>query len=586
MTSIEHVAEQNTVSDSVSAEPSPSSTLDLTAPGPRQPPEDEAQLGQSSEGEPGDAPEGNTADAAEGDTAEGDAGDAGDGGAANGTGKRKRRRRKKKSDVAPGAQAQAQAPAARERPRHNQKNPRVMERPPFGVGEEVFGKVTAVLDTAIMVDLAGKALAIFDRSEMEPDDLVPSVGDRLVARIHQDGARGGLVVLSRKPLREEETKPLVEKAYKAGSFVHGLITGVIKGGVEVDIRGLRAFAPASGLDLHPSHANFAGLLGQVLDFKVIQYEHHGRDVVVTRRPMLEAEAHVRRKEALGTLTEGQVLRGVVRTVVEWGAFVALPSAENLEGLVHVSEASHDPRALMMDIMKQGDSFDVKVLRVDERGKLWLSRKALMADPWAEARAKYAVRSLHTAKVTHIEPFGVSCLLDSDIEGYIHITDLSLTRIETPDALVKVGDEIPVVVVTFDFENRQVGLHPAPKPEHAEEAPQKVSKNGALKVEVMKGEPGGLTVRVLGATGRFARGFIPAGQTGTARGTDLRKTFKVGQVLDTKVIDLDRRGEVKLSVQGLKDDEERKATRDYRQKLQAESSFGTLGDLLKKRLGQS
>jgi small subunit ribosomal protein S1 len=132
----------------------------------------------------------------------------------------------------------------------------------------VFGKVTAVLDAAIMVDLAGKALAIFDRSEMEADDLVPSPADRFVARVHVDGLRGGLVVLTRKPLREEETKPVLEQAAKDGTLVPGLVTGVIKGGVEVDVGGVRAFAPASGLDLHPANANFASLVGQRLEFKV------------------------------------------------------------------------------------------------------------------------------------------------------------------------------------------------------------------------------------------------------------------------------------------------------------------------------
>ena len=116
----------------------------------------------------------------------------------------------------------------------------------------MFGKVTAVLDTAVMIDLSGKALAIFDRTEMEPDDLLPSVGDRFVARVHQDGSRGGLVVLTRKPLREEEVKPKIEQAAKDGTHVRGLITGVIKGGVEVDILGLRAFAPASGMDFTPT----------------------------------------------------------------------------------------------------------------------------------------------------------------------------------------------------------------------------------------------------------------------------------------------------------------------------------------------
>jgi len=200
--------------------------------------------------------------------------------------KKKRRRKRKKK---PNGEA-AGAPRAHARP--------ASERSPFHAGEEVFGRVTAVLEGAIMVDLAGKALAIFDRSEMEPDDLVPAVGDRFVASVLRDGSRGGLVVLSRKPLREEAAKALVLEMSQSGTLVKGLVTGVIKGGVEVSIQGLRAFAPASGMDLHPQNANFTSLLGQVMDFKVTQCDEKARDVVVTRRPMLEAEAHERRKMAL------------------------------------------------------------------------------------------------------------------------------------------------------------------------------------------------------------------------------------------------------------------------------------------------
>src|SRR5687768_15424357 len=312
--------------------------------------------------------------------------------------KKKRRRRRKKKN--PNAQAQTKdaspnAQSGKPEKRSDRPRPhRATDRSPFHTGEEVFGKVTAVLDTAIMIDLSGKALAIFDRSEMEPDDLVPVPGDRFVARVHGDGARGGLVVLTRKPLREEETKPKLEQAEKDGTLVSGLITGVIKGGVEVDLYGVRAFAPASGMDLHPANANFTGLLGQRLDFKVSQYEKGGRDVVVTRRPMLEAEAHERRKHALSLLKEDQVLMGVVRTVVEWGVFVALPDAENVEGLVHATEASHEPRANLSELFKSGDRFEVKILKIDERGKVWLSRKALVEDPWGAAKQKFAQGTRH------------------------------------------------------------------------------------------------------------------------------------------------------------------------------------------------
>lgn len=505
--------------------------------------------------------------------------------------KRKRRRKKKHPEGTPegavaaeGAERPRASGERRERREKKKHHRPPTERAPFPAGDEVFGKVTSVLEHAIMIDLAGKALAIFDRSEMAPDDLVPAVGDRFVARVHQDGARGGLVVLTRKPLREEEAKPKVEQAAKDGTLIHGLVTGVIKGGVEVDIGGLRAFAPASGMDLHPHNANFAQLLGQVLDFKVVQYDGAGRDVVVSRRPMLEAEAHERRKKALELLTEGQELAGIVRTVVEWGVFVALPSAENLEGLVHVSEASHDPRAYLPDLFQPGDEIQVKITKIDERGKIWLSRKALISDPWADARAAHPTGTRVTGKITRLEKFGVFVELADGIEGLIHVSDLTLKRIEHPEELVKVGDPIDVVVHHFDPRNRKITLHPAPPPEQADEAPQKIARNAIVKVEVIKGEAAGVVVRILGVTGRAARGFIPAGQTGTLRGTDLRKKFPPGTRFEVKIIDIDpRRGEPKLSVRQAAEDEERRAHKEYRQQLAREGGFGTLGDLFAGKL---
>jgi small subunit ribosomal protein S1 len=364
------------------------------------------------------------------------------------------------------------------------------------------------------------------------------------------------------------------------------VTGVIKGGVDVDIAGVRAFAPASGMDLHPANANFSSLVGQRLDFKVTQYEKAGRDVVVTRRPMLEAEAHERRKHALTLLSEGQVMTGIVRTVVEWGVFVALPDAENIEGLVHATEASHDPRPYLDELFRPGERIEVKILGIDERGKIWLSRKALVEDPWGAARKKFAPGSRHKGKVVRLEKFGAFVELESGMDGLLHVTDLSFDRIEHPKDVLTEGQEIEVVVHYFDFRSKKIGLHPAPPADRADEPAQKIVKGGLVKAAVVKGESAGVVVRVLGATGRAARGFIPAGQTGTPRGTDLRKSFKPGAVLDLKVLDVDpRSGEPKLSIRGFKDDEERRAHKEYRQKLKAEGGFGTLGDLLRQKLGQ-
>ncbi len=508
----------------------------------------------------------------EGDDAEGD--DAEDsseeGAAAEGDAAKKKKRRRRKKKKKGGEEGAAT---------------RASERAPFHVGEEVFGKVTAVLETAVMVDLAGKALAIFDRGEMAQDDLLPEIGDRFVGNVLTDGSRGGLVVLTRKPLREEEAKVRVEQAAKDGSLISGLVTGVIKGGVDVMIDGLRAFAPASGMDLHPQNANLQNLVGQRLEFKVSQYEKAGRDVVVTRRPMLEREAHERRKKALEVLQEGAEMDGVVRTVVEWGAFVALPAAENLEGLVHISEASHDSRQKITDVLKAGDRLKVKILKIDEKGKIWLSRKALLEDPWAGVLDNVKVGQEVDGTITKVEPFGAFVKIADGIEALCHAADLGFDRVEDATTVLKAGDTMKFIVHHIDPRSRRISLHPALTGERANEAKQKVTKTSTLQVEVVKASPPGLNVRILGATGRHARGFIPAGQTGTQRGTDLQKHFKVGTQLEAKVIDIDiRRGEPKLSVTRLAQDEERQATKEYRQKLKKEAHFGTLGDLLKSKLG--
>jgi len=530
---------------------------------------------------PGDPGEDASADEGVQDAEGGEEAAAGEGSTPDGSKKKKRRRKKKKPAAAGGEGASDAAPA------RSSQRPHTHERVPFRIGEQVFGKVTAVLDEAIMVDLSGKALGIFDRAEMEPDDLIPQVGENFVAEVHNDGGRGGCVVLSRKRLREEDIKPLVEKACQEGTLIKGLVTGAIKGGIEVDIMGLRAFAPASGTDLHPANANFAALVGQRMDFKVIQYEKNGRDVVVTRRPMLEAEAHERRKHALTLLTEGQVLEGVIRTVVDWGLFVALPEAEMLEGLVHATEVSHDPRPRLLDQFKPGDRLQVQITKIDERGKIWLSRKALVDDPWASAREKFAPLTQHQGTVTAIENFGAFIELEPGVEGLLHVSDLSFDHVEHPSEKLKVGETVPVVIAHVDGRNRKLALHPAPPPEHAGEAAQKITRNATVKVEVVKIETSGLVVRVLGVTGRQARGFIPAGQTGTPRGSELRKSFKLGGQIEAKIVDIDaRRGEPKLSIRGLAEDEERRATREYRQKVKAESSFGTLGDLFRNKLASA
>jgi small subunit ribosomal protein S1 len=540
-------------------------------------------------------------DDGEDEGAQGPEGPAGPTAEGEGPKKKKRRRKKKKAGGPVGPEGPA-GPAGPEgpAPAHVEggggKGPRreggrdkggpARERAAFQIGEEVFGKVTSVLEHAIMVDLAGKALAIFDRSELANDDLLPAPGDRFNAQVIGDGSRGGLVVLTRKPLREEEAKPQVEQAFKDQSTVLALVTGVIKGGLEVYADGLRAFAPASHVDLRLG-ADLTHLIGQRMPFLVEQYAKRGRDVVLSRKMILEEEHKNQRSESLAKLVVGNVYPGVVRTVVQWGIFVAIPEADDVEGLIHLTEISHDPRARVFDAAKVGDQLPVKVVKIDEKGKLWLSKKQAEADPWEEIRNKYAVGTRHVGKITRMQPFGAFVELEPGLDGLIHVGDLSLRRIEKPEDVVKLGQEITVVVARMDAATRKIGLHPAP-PEDEAELKQKVAPHKSVKVAIVAHETGGLLVRVLGQTGSHARGFIPAGQTGTPRGTDLRKSFPMNSVHEAKIIEIDpRRGECKLTIKGLKEDGEKQAYNDYRKTVLKEAKFGTFADLLKpKGLGKA
>ncbi len=551
------------------------------------------------------------------------------------------------------------------------------ERPPVNAGDIVFGKILDITDEAIIVDIPGKAHAIFDRRELllladedesakagaaraaagvqpageevaasagangtstdqpvesteavsheaapasaeavatdvasvpaeavaeavpapheqpaatseaspvaEPpkDPKVPRVvletGADFIAVVHNDGARGGLVVLTHHPNRAEKAKPLVEKSFQEKTTILGLVTGVIKGGIEVDIDGLRAFAPGSHVDMRMG-ADLSYLLAQRLPFFVTQYAKRGRDVVLSRKSIVEEDARKARTEALAKLKVGDEIDGIVRSVVPFGAFV---DVGGIEGLVPLQEMSHNRGDGPSDVFKAGEPTRVQVIKVDDRGKVWLSRKATIPDPWQQVAQKYAQGTRHTGQVVRLQPFGAFIELEPGVDGLIHTQDLSIKRIESPSDAVKVGDAIDVIVAGVDQSQHKIALHPAPQGDLAGEAPQRVAPHKPVKVRIVAIESGGLVVRVLGVTGRNARGYITSAGTGTPRGTELRKAFHVGQDVDAKVIEVDpRRGEVKLSIKALSEEQERSAYQQYRQQLKAEARF-TLADLIKK-----
>ncbi|MBS2015007.1 MAG: S1 RNA-binding domain-containing protein [Deltaproteobacteria bacterium] len=429
------------------------------------------------------------------------------------------------------------------------------------------------------VELPTAAASGGDEKQPQLPRVILEPGAPFVGLVHNDGGRGGLVVLTHHPKRLSKTKPIAAEASRSGALVFGLVTGTIKGGVEVDVDGLRAFAPASHVELRPG-ADLSHLVGKRLPFAVTQYAKRGRDVVLSRRAMLEQEYKEKREKALENVKMGEVVDGVVRTVVPFGAFIDIGG---VEGLVPLSEMSHNRADGPRDVFKVGETVKVKVLRVDEKGKLWLSRKAAIDDPWGQVAQKYAQGTKHTGKIVRLQPFGAFVELEPGIDGLIHAADLSMKRIEHPEEVVKVGQELEVVVASVDSRQHRIALHPAPTGDAANETPQRIQVGKSVKVVVVAIESNGLVVRILGATGRHARGFVSAAATGTPRGTELRKLFPVGKELDVKIVEMDpRRGDLKLSIKALNEETERNAYQQYRAQVKREAKFGTLADLLAKR----
>ena len=569
------------------------------------------------------------------------------------------------------------------------------ERPAFNMGDVVFGKITGVTEECLLIDLSGKANAIFDLRELllpaddeneppppEPEDgkeiaaegdpshaeeteaaaeasptteavpagepateaavegareatpvahaaapptdaaapmveaataptaeatatesgtsteadephkdpplpqVILQVGAQFVGVVHNDGGRGGLMVLTHHPKRASKAKVRVAQALKDHSLIEGLVTGVIKGGVEVDVDGLRAFVPGSHMALHLG-SDLSPFVAKRLEFYVTQYAKRGRDVVLSRKPLLEIEARKARELALATLQVGAEMEGTVRSVVPFGAFV---DVGGIEGLVPLQEMSHNRSDGPSDVFKAGEKTQVKVLKIDDRGKVWLSRKATIPDPWSEVAKKYAVGTKHSGKVVRIQPFGAFVELESGIDGLIHAADMvrpekgmsGMKRVEDPNEVVKVGDEAEVVVAHLDLSSHKIGLHFALGGALADEEPQKVVVYKMVKAVVVGVEAGGLFMRLRGVTGRNARAYITAAATGTARGTELRKPFPVGKEVEAKVLEIDpKAGEAKLSIKALAEESERSAYNAYRAQVKTAAKF-TFGDLLAKK----
>ena len=240
-----------------------------------------------------------------------------------------------------------------------------------------------------------------------------------------------------------------------GQIVEGTVTAVKeKGGLEVDVKGMRAFMPASQIDVYFVQ-DISTFLGQRILAEVTQFERGSRNIILSRRNVLEREREQKKKEFFETITEGATLHGTVRNVKDFGAFVDIGG---VDGLIPVSEISFKRIGKAGDALNVGDVVDVKVIRLEkDTGKITLSLRQAMPDPWREADKKYAVGSSLTGLVLRVESFGAFVQVEEGVEALLPISEMSYQRIRHPSELVKEGDTVKVVVLSVDPQARRMSL---------------------------------------------------------------------------------------------------------------------------------
>jgi small subunit ribosomal protein S1 len=378
----------------------------------------------------------------------------------------------------------------------------------------------------------------------------------------------------------------LETAHAAGVAVEGKVSGVNKGGLEVEVAGVRAFCPISQAD-RGFVADPQTLVGRTLRFMVSELRDGGKRVVLSRRAALAAEAKEASARVLAELKPGAIVRGTISAVREFGAFVDLGG---IEGLIPNAELSYDRSQKASDVLNAGDAVEVQVRELkeatDKRGapttKITLSLKALSADPWLSVDAQVPVGRVMRGTVTRLQDFGAFVRLAAGLEGLLHVSELP-GKVSHPSAVLKVGDTIDVVVRSVDAGTRRIALAPAPEGLAVGDVAQGLTLfvGSIVTGKVERVESFGVFLQIDGTRGRVGRGLIPNVELGTQRGADTRKLFPVGAPLQAKVLETGE-NKLRLSLRAIKDDEERSDFDGYRERSGAASGFGTLADLLKNK----
>jgi len=324
-------------------------------------------------------------------------------------------------------------------------------------GSIVTGTVVDIDSDWVTVNAGLKSEAVIPRSQFlnEKGELEVAIGDETQVSLEAVEDGFGETKLSREKAKRAESWKELEKAFEADEMVMGVINGKVKGGFTVDLKNIRAFLPGSLVDVRPVR-DTAHLEGKELEFKVIKLDAKRNNVVVSRRAVLEAANSQEREELLANLQEGQSVKGIVKNLTDYGAFVDLGG---VDGLLHITDMAWKRIKHPSEIVAVGDEIDVKVLKFDrERNRVSLGLKQLGDDPWVSINERYPENAIVKARVTNLTDYGCFAELEEGVEGLVHVSEMDWTNKNIhPSKVVQVGDEIDVMILDIDEERRRISL---------------------------------------------------------------------------------------------------------------------------------
>lgn len=321
-------------------------------------------------------------------------------------------------------------------------------------GEIVKGRIVAIGDTEVSVDIGFKSEGLVAKAEFpNPDEL--KVGEEIEVFLESVENKDGQLVLSRKRADFMRIWERVTKAFETGEVLQGRCVRRIKGGIVVDLFGIDAFLPGSQIDVRPVR-DFDAFIGRTLDFRVVKINHPSENVVVSHKVLVEEEMSGQRKAILEKLEKGQILEGTVKAITDFGVFVDLGG---VDGLVHITDLSWGRINHPSEIVKLDQTINVVVLDFDqEKKRISLGYKQLQPHPWDNIMDKYPVGTKVTGKVVSLADYGAFVEIEKGIEGLIHISEMSWTQhIKHPSQVVSMGQMIDAVILSLDKDNKKLSL---------------------------------------------------------------------------------------------------------------------------------